>query len=145
MAHSGKFRPKNIKKYKGEVSNIFYRSSWELKIMRFFDLNNKIDWWKSEEIVIPYVSPTDGKRHRYFPDFLYGTLSGSTYLVEVKPKKQTRPPKKKTVITEKYVREVFEWGKNEAKWKAAVDFCKQKNWIFQIWTEDQIKELGIKI
>ena len=31
--------------------------------------NSSVQEWGSEEIVIPYVSPVDGKRHKYYPDF----------------------------------------------------------------------------
>jgi hypothetical protein len=51
------------------------------------------------------------------------------------------PPKKKDKITRSYITEVKTWGVNEAKWKAALEFCKDRGWSFHIFTE---KELGIK-
>ena len=70
MSYKGKFRPTNRKKYKGDPANIIYRSLWERKFMVYCDSNSSIKEWGSEEIVIPYISPVDGRRHRYFPDFL---------------------------------------------------------------------------
>jgi len=102
--------------------------------------------WGSEEVVIPYRSPIDGRVHRYFVDFIVTTINKQgikeTTLIEVKPASQTRPP----VLTEgkknkRYIQEVMTWGVNEAKWKAATEYCKDRGWKFQIFTE---KELGLK-
>jgi len=59
--HQGIFNPKNPNKYKGNPNNIVYRSSWELKFMRYCDLNEKILEWGSEEFFIPYLDPTTNK------------------------------------------------------------------------------------
>ena len=91
--YKGKFKVKNSQKYKGNPSNIIYRSLMELRFMKHCDSNDKILKWSSEEIAIPYISPIDNKRHRYFPDFLIQTKKGWT-LVEVKPSIETKPPKK---------------------------------------------------
>ncbi len=103
MAYSGVFKPQNPKKYRGDFRNIIYRSLWERKFMVFCDSNPNILQWGSEEVVIPYRSPVDGRIHRYFVDFniKIRTKSGEIkkYLIEIKPKKQTVPPpesKKKT-------------------------------------------------
>ena len=94
MAYSGRFIPKNPQKYVGDPKNIIYRSSWECKVMSWLDKNNDILSWASEELIVPYVSPVDGKWHRYFPDFLVKvrTKDGKTktMMLEVKPKKQTK-------------------------------------------------------
>ena len=90
MAYSGKFRPINIEKYRGNHLNIIYRSLWERKFMVYCDRNDRIMEWGSEEFFIPYRSPLDGKIHRYFPDFYVkvktkeGTIK--KWVVEVKPK-----------------------------------------------------------
>ena len=88
----GYYKPKNISKYRGDYRNIFHRSGLELKFMRYLDGNDSILKWSSEEIIIPYRSPIDGKVHRYFPDFWVKTSQGET-LIEIKPKIQTKPPK----------------------------------------------------
>ena len=97
MSYSGKFKPKNYKKYKGDPTKIFYRSLWERRFMVYCDNNDKIIEWGSEELIIPYRSPLDKKVHRYFPDFYikYLNKEGNVVreIIEVKPKKQLRPPK----------------------------------------------------
>lgn len=144
-AHKGYFKPKNSKKYKGNPTNIIYRSSWELKLMMRLDEDPNIISWGSEEIVIPYRSPLDNKIHRYFVDFIVTKINKQgikeTVLIEVKPAKQTKPPKVQKNITRKYITEVKTWGVNEAKWKAAKEYCDDRKWKFYIFTE---KELGVK-
>ena len=152
MAYKGRFRPKNPAKYKGNPTNIIYRSLWELKFFRLVDDHPDVIWWQSEELVGPYRSPIDGKVHRYYPDVIVHMRkrdgSIGTLMIEIKPAGQTRPPdiKKKNAtptgrISTRYLREVKTWGVNEAKWKAARSYCADRGWEFQIWTE---KELGIK-
>lgn len=110
--------------------------------MTWLDLNEDIISWASEEIKIPYISPIDGKYHRYFPDFLVKmkTKEGQmkTIMIEVKPKKETSPPKPQKRITEQYVRAVKTWGVNEAKWKAAIEYCRDRKWEFKIITEEHL-------
>jgi hypothetical protein len=140
--HKGRFSPKNPQKYKGDPTNIIYRSGWERKVMNHLDTNDSILEWSSEELAIPYICPTDNKRHRYFPDFLVkarkadGTIQ--TMLLEVKPKKETREPQKKKRITKQYITEVMTWGKNQAKWKAASEYCLDRGWVFKLITEDHL-------
>lgn len=140
----GKFRPNNPKKYDGDPTNIVYRSSWELKLMMWLDAHPDVIAYSSEEIVIPYVSPIDGRWHRYFPDFKVkmrtrtGTMK--TLLIEVKPEKETIEPKPRKIKSKSYLNEVFTWGVNSAKWKAAEEYCKDRKWEFVKMTE---KHLGI--
>lgn len=136
--YQGRFQPKFPEKYKGDPKNIIYRSSWELNVMAYFDRNPDVVWWASEEFAIPYVSPIDGKRHRYFPDFIVKTKNGDVVVFEVKPASQSKPPEVKSRITKKYVNEVKTWGINQAKWKAANEFCADRNWKFQVLTEQQL-------
>jgi hypothetical protein len=144
MTYSGKYNPQNPEKYKGKIQEIYYRSSWELSIMMFCDTNPNIVQWGSESVVIPYLSPIDGRRHRYFVDFWIKSSSGAIKLIEVKPKKQVVKPKKRKA-TKGYINEVKTWIKNDAKWKAAEEYALDRGWIFEIWTEDTLKILGIKI
>lgn len=142
MAYSGLFKPRNPQKYIGDPNNIVYRSSWEVKVMSYLDLNDDILSWASEELTVPYKSPIDGKWHRYFPDFLVKmrTRDGQlkTLMLEVKPKKETTPPPKPKRITENYVKAVKTWGINEAKWKAAIEYCNDRAWEFRVITEDHL-------
>ena len=143
----GLYKPKFPEKYKGNPCNIVFRSSWEYKLMKYFDLSGNIVQWQSEELWIPYRSPIDRKVHRYFPDFLICVVdkngNKTTKIIEVKPKKQTIPPKLKsngTKPTKRYLTEVMTYGINSAKWKAAKDYCSDRKWEFLIVTE---KELGL--
>ena len=143
MAYSGRFTPKNPQKYVGDANNIIYRSSWECKVMSWLDRNDSIVSWASEELIIPYISPVDGKRHRYFPDFLVKikTRDGllKTMILEVKPKKQTQRPEQRKRVTKQYINEVTTWGVNQAKWKAATEFCLDRGWEFKLLTEDHLR------
>lgn len=144
MAYSGKYQPSFPKKYKGDPTNIIYRSLWERKFMRYCDLNENILEWGSEEIIVPYRSPVDRRVHRYFPDFYIkikeSNRSIKKYLIEIKPKKQTIPPKKPQRQTKGYLREAYEYAKNQSKWAAAREYCADRGWEFKVITEI---ELGI--
>lgn len=145
MSYKGKFLPSNPDKYVGNHENIIYRSSWELKAMKYFDMNPNIISWASEELFIPYLSPVDNRQHRYFPDFLIKVKKKDgqfeTYLIEVKPENQTVQPQKKSKKTKKYLNESITYAINQAKWKAADIFCQKNGWKFIILTE---RELGLK-
>ena len=141
MSYKGKFKPSNYLKYKGDPTKIIYRSLWELKFMNWCDRNENILEWGSEEIAIPYISPVDRRVHRYFPDFYVRTRTRNggikRYIIEVKPLKQTVPPKKRS---KKYLSEMKTYAVNEAKWKAAQEYCDDRRYEFKIITE---KELGL--
>ena len=139
MAYKGKFSPRNPQKYLGDYKNIIYRSTWECKVMAWLDKRPDVIAWSSEEMCIPYLSPVDGKMHRYFPDFIVKVKQESTgqvvtLMIEVKPDKQSRPPQKKSRITKQYIQEVVTWGVNQAKWKAAIEYCKDRKWEFMVMT-----------
>jgi hypothetical protein len=142
MAYTGRFTPSNPQKYIGDYKNIIYRSSWECKVMNWLDKNPEILSWASEELIIPYKSPVDGQWHRYFPDFLVKmrTRDGrlKTMLLEVKPKKQSVPPEPRKRVTKQYIQEVATYGINQAKWKAANEFCLDRGWEFKVITEDHL-------
>ena len=143
MSYKGWFTAKNPKKYKGDAKNIVYRSSWELRVMKYLDENTNIIWWASEELPIPYRSPVDHQMHRYFPDFIVRIrqVNGKevTMILEIKPEKQTKMPTQKRQ-TKKFLQEVATYAINQEKWKAADLFCKEHGWQFKILTE---KDLGL--
>ena len=145
MAYKGKFKPKNPHKYKGNADNIVYRSSWECKFMSRLDDREDVIEWASEEFSIPYTSPVDGKKHRYFPDFYvkFKTTDGKDkiFVIEIKPHKQVEEPKKRSKVTRQYINEVTTYAVNMAKWAAAREFCSDNGFEFQIMTEHH---LGIK-
>ena len=144
--NQGRFHPQNPEKYKGDIQNIIYRSSWELKFMQWCDRNPNVIEYASEEFCIPYLSPIDNRVHRYFPDFIMKVKEQSgeikKYIIEIKPKRQTIPPvqtsKKRTKT---FINEIKTYVVNEAKWKAAEEWCKDHLLEFKVITEDQ---LGIK-
>jgi len=144
MAYTGKFTPKNPQKYVGDYTKITYRSSWEARVMTWLDKEPNVISWASEELAIPYISPVDGKRHRYFPDFIVKVKNKdgkvSTMMIEVKPQKQSVEPAKRSRVTKQYITEVMTYGINQAKWKAAQEYCLDKGWQFKVLTE---KELGL--
>ena len=144
MSYKGKYYPSYPRKYKGDPTNIIYRSLWERKFMVYCDKNESILEWASEEISIPYRSPIDNRVHRYFPDFYMKVQERGgkvkRYMIEVKPAKQTKPPVKPKRQTKGYIREAYEYAKNQAKWKMAREFCADRQWEFKVVTE---KELGI--
>ena len=143
MAYSGKYIPINPKKYKGDHSKVIYRSLWERKLMVYCDNNKSVLEWGSEEIIIPYMSPWDGRLHRYFPDF-YMKVKQATgvtkkFIIEVKPKYQCQPPTKAPKRkTKRWLNEVKTWVINEAKWKSANEFCLDHGMEFKILTEDHL-------
>ena len=140
-----RYKPTNPRKYNGNPNNIICRSSWESKFCHWCDSKESVISWASEEISIPYVSPKDNRIHKYYPDFLIKVKEHNnriqTYVVEVKPKKQTLPPKPRKRVTKSYIYECTTYAVNQAKWKAASEFCKDNRINFKIVTED---ELGIK-
>ena len=142
MAYSGLYKPLNPKKYRGNPSRIVYRSLWEKKYMKYCDTTPGILEWGSEEIIIPYISPIDKRPHRYYPDFYIKVRekSGkiSKYIIEIKPKRQTKPPYDKDKRTAAYRRAVLTFAKNRAKWDAAQDFCEDRQMKFLILTEDHL-------
>lgn len=145
MAYKGKFVPKNRSKYRGNPDNIIWRSTWELKCMKYLDENVNVLEWSSEEVIIRYRSPVDNMVRRYFPDFYAkvrqkdGTIK--EMLLEVKPKAQTMEPAVQKRKTKKYIKEVMTWAVNQAKWKQAEEYCLDRGWKFHILTEN---DLGIR-
>ena len=140
--HKGRYVPKKPQKYKGDYNNIVYRSSWERRFMLYCDRSDSILEWGSEEIIIPYRSPLDGRIHRYFPDFYIKVkqADGSVkkMIIEVKPKSQCAPPPIPQRKTKRFINEVRTWGVNQAKWEAAIEWCKDRNMEFKILTEDHV-------
>ena len=145
MSYKGKYQPSYPKKYKGDPTNIIYRSLWERKFMVYCDNNQNILEWGSEEIVVPYRSPLDNRYHRYFPDFYIKVKESSgkikKMIIEIKPQKQCVEPKVQKRKTKAYIYEVVEYAKNQAQWKAAEEWCLDRGYEFKVLTES---DLGIK-
>lgn len=142
MAYSGRYKPKNLKKYKGDPDKIVYRSSWEKAAFVWCDQNPNIKYWSSEETVIPYRWQVDKKMHRYFVDLKITFTNGKTILVEIKPQKETELPKRPDK-SKRYIGEAMTYVKNMNKWEAANEYAKDRGWEFQIWTEETLHEMKI--
>ena len=137
------FHPQNPKKYRGDANKIIYRSSWEVRVMKWLDDNPNVIWWASEELPIPYKSPIDQKIRRYFPDFIVRLKQRGgkekTLILEIKPESQTKEPVRKRK-TARFIQEAATYAINQEKWRAADLFCKEHGWQFKVLTE---KDLGI--
>lgn len=140
MAYKGRFKPRNPSKYRGDPTNIIYRSRWELKLLNYLDQNPEVEKYASEEFFIPYYSPIDNKYHRYFPDFWVRKANGESMIIEVKPHAQTNPPIRGKKKDKTYLTEVTQYVINKAKWEAAEKYCDSKNppWKFIIITENEL-------
>ena len=140
--YKGKFSAlKNPSKYGGDISKIVYRSHWERNAFRWCDENPNIVEWSSEEVFVPYDNPTKG-RAKYYPDLLIKMIDGTVRMIEIKPKKQVNRPEYSRK-TKKAMTEEVTWQINCAKWDAAKKLCDKNGIVFEIWTEDTLKEMGI--
>ena len=145
--HQGKFTPRNPEKYVGDVSNIIFRSSFELHFMSWCHRTPAVLQWESEGLEIKYISPLDKKVHRYFPDFMIRVILQNgqerVQLIEIKPEIQTKPPvmtaKKKT---KKFLLEEATYMVNQAKWAAAEALALKHDIDFIIINE---YDLGLKM
>lgn len=138
-SYKGLFKPTNPKKYVGNTKQIVYRSLLERRFMRYCDLNDDILNWASEELPIRYFNPLDNKYHRYFPDFIIKTSNDEKFIIEIKPSRQIVKPKTPKRKTKSFMRESFNYIKNQAKWQAARKYCDNNNMKFKLLSE---KDLG---
>ncbi len=140
--NQGFYKPRHPEKYVGDVNKIRFMSSWELQADKFLDDNVNVLRWSSEEIAIPYIKPTDGKAHKYYPDYWveYRNKNGKivSEIWEVKPKNQTQQPRTRGKNKKTQLRESITWAINIAKWEAATQFCNKYGLKFRIITENQL-------
>lgn len=140
--HKGRYQVRNVGKYIGDATQVYYRSMWELKFMKWCDYNSAVLEWGSEEVVIPYLSPLDNRIHRYFVDFFIKIQQPNgavkRYLIEIKPQKFTAPPKRPAKQTRRYIEEVKTYAVNQAKWQQAEKFCENNDWKFLVLTEHHL-------
>jgi len=142
VAYSGRYKVTNKEKYRGDPGKVVYRSMWEKHCFKWCDISAEVLEWSSEEIIVPYYYDIDKKYHRYFPDLKIKMSNGKVYLIEIKPDKETRPPEGKRK-TKQYIGEGLTYIKNINKWEAAKSYAKDRNWEFQIWTENTLRNMGI--
>jgi len=140
----GKFRPKNPDKYKGDVGEIYYRSNWERVFCEWCDKSDNIICWQSEERRIRYYDPVAKKTRTYFPDFYIKYKRGDGIIVEeiieVKPNRQVQGPAQNPKRRSKaWLKEVYTYATNQAKWKAASEWCEDRGMNFRLITEKELK------
>ena len=142
MAYKTVYKPLNESKYVGDSTNIICRSLWERRVCKYLDTNENVINWGSEEIAIPYISPLDNRRHSYFRDSIVRIRENNadvkTNVIEVKPFKQTKKHERGKKRKATYANECATYVVNQAKWRAAEDFCSKKNWEFLVLTEKEI-------
>lgn len=141
--YQGIFTPTNPSKYIGKQKPV-YRSGWELRFFRWVDSNPNVLEWASEAIIVPYISPVDGKAHRYYTDGVVVIKEKDQivrYIIEIKPSSQLSLPTPTKKHRKTLIYETRMFAINTAKWAAARKWCDQHGFKFLILTE---KELGIR-
>ena len=147
MSYKGRFIPSHPEKYVGNIHRIIYRSGWERSVMVKLDRHPGIVQWSSEPMGIPYVSPLDGRTHKYFPDLWMKvkTKNGDmeTFLVEIKPFRQSVAPNLQDSFDgrkkKRYLRDSISFAINNAKWTSARRLCESQKWKFKVWTEKDVQ------
>jgi len=104
--------------------DIIFRSSWEHLVFESLEIDPDVIEYFSEDLRIPYYM--EGNKN-YIPDLLIKYRNNKILLVEIKPKCQ--------ILDEK----------NVLKFEAAKEYCKKNNYVFEVWTEDKIKEIEKQI
>ena len=132
---SGEYTPTNKSKYIGTYP-IQFRSSWELSVFRVLDAHPNVTQWASESLSIPYSNPVTGKWSFYIPDLMIVFVDKDgkkrAELVEIKPAKEAYADKAKSK------KDKIALLINQAKWAAAMIWCKKHGLTFRILTEDEL-------
>ena len=139
----GHYHPKNGHKLIGHDVP-FYRSSLELKFMRWCDNNDKVLRWGSENVSVKYWDRLRKKQRTYFIDNYVEIREGNIikkYLIEIKPKKQTIKPVLKKQNKSVFLHEQTSWCENCDKWDWARKFAANNDMEFLIITEQDLKNL----
>jgi hypothetical protein len=140
-ARKGIYTPKNPEKWVG-ADKVVYRSFLEKRWFNLFDKNMSVTHIGSENVVVPYFDPVKNKMRRYFVDLVvrYKDKDGNmkVKLIEIKSSSESTPPKRPKRETKSYRSNVMTWITNDAKWKAANKFAKERGWQFVILTEKNL-------
>lgn len=133
-----------MESFNENTNEVLYKSSLELAAIRYCDFNKFITKFSLEPFAIKYKKPTDGKMHRYYIDLFIEFHTGDKFLVEIKSKGETSPPKQPKKQTNKammnYQKALITFHINQSKWEAAREFAKNNNMKFIILTEDELKK-----
>lgn len=103
---------------------LFFRSGFECEFYKVLEKRNDVVRYSAESLEIEYFF--EGTTHRYIPDILVEYKNGKKEIWEIKPKNQTKLPR------------------NLAKWQAANEFCKKRNWEFIVLTERGLRMMKKK-
>ena len=142
---------------------VYFRSSWEKKIMTWLDYNVNIIKWGAECMRIPYQmthfdnGDSKVKEHCYYPDFYYEMMVNGSLkqvVVEVKPMKEYKMVQDLTEgrmnVPENGMKKLknFEYDlkmayKNKTKWETMITWCNKKGYEFIIITEDHLKKFNL--
>jgi hypothetical protein len=110
---------------------------------QWLDVTPTVIEWSSENIAIPYYDPVQQKNRRYYPDFWMKVKDKnggiSKFVVEIKPSRETKPPSKRGRKSKKT--KLFQestWITNQAKFKAAENYCRKMGFRFKVMTEKEL-------
>lgn len=149
LVNPAKFVPptdRHMKSFNESTGEVEYKSGMELKAFRLVDLNPNVRKFSIEPFAIPYVKPTDGRKHRYYIDLFIEFVDDRKYIVEVKPMSQVNPPKKPDRATKKsiasYNKQIEIYAINQAKWAAAREFAKINKMTFVFLTERDLNKFA---
>jgi hypothetical protein len=143
--YQGTFVPTNPSKCINQTA-IQFRSSWESRFCHWLDQNPSVKKWGYEVISLPYRFEVDGRVHQYIVDFYAEIVNKNNgvdkYLIEIKPKNQgekpTMPKRQTAKSMKNYVYEAHTYIRNQNKWNAAQNFCRQNGITFKILTKDNL-------
>lgn len=163
--NQGNYIPKNKDKVLklNTQGGVYFRSSWEKKIMTWLDYNVNIIKWGAECMRIPYQmthfdnGDSKVKEHCYYPDFYYEMMVNGSLkqvVVEVKPMKEYKMVQDLTEgrmnVPENGMKKLknFEYDlkmayKNKTKWETMIAWCNKKGYEFIIITEDHLKKFNL--
>lgn len=100
---------------------INYRSSWELSVAQYLDLDATVVSYQYEALQIPYLFR--GKTHTYYPDFIVQYTGNKRVIIEVK--------RKDKLLDFKVV----------AKQKAVRLWCEANGYEYVFWTNLMIEAI----
>jgi hypothetical protein len=110
----GKFNSKKNRRM------IYWESLLELDYIKTLEFDPEVTSYKSQPIEIEYWF--QGKKRRYFPDFLVTKRTEEIFLVEVKPEDKV------------------EDEENKIKAQVGEMYCKEQDWSYIVVTEKDIRQ-----
>lgn len=168
MPHQGYYVPQRHPEKCLTKTNQF-RSSWELAFFDWCDRNQNVLRWASEPLYIEYRNPLSSMKYceangldwtnpiywkinKYYPDVWVemrdpdGTIHKR--FIEIKPREQAvapvQPgPNAKLKEVKKFNQLGLQYLQNQHKWAAATKYCAERGAEFLVYTEVELKRLGV--